>query len=173
MPKIIPNIREQLLKEAKRQLMEQGYGKTTIRSVASACDLGVGTVYNYFESKDMLIATFMAKDWKMCISQCHAQTSKYPKDVLSSIHQALTDFISKYQPLFCDRDAVKVFAGVFEDRHRQLRNQLVEFILPACKNSSVSDEKFLAEYIAESLLTWTVAGKSFDEQFEIISKIIK
>ena len=36
MPKIIPNIREQLLREAKRQLMEQGYGKTTIRSVANA-----------------------------------------------------------------------------------------------------------------------------------------
>ncbi len=173
MPKIIPNIRGQLLKEAKRQLMEQGYGKTTIRSVASACDLGVGTVYNYFESKDMLIATFMAEDWKECISQCHAQTSKHPKEVLNSIYYALSDFISRYQPLFCDRDAVKVFAGVFEERHKQLRAQLVEFILPACKNSSVSDEKFLAEYIAESLLTWTVAGKSFDEQFEIVSKIIK
>ena len=42
MPKIIENIREQLLQEVKRQIAENGYGKTTIRSVAGACGLGVG-----------------------------------------------------------------------------------------------------------------------------------
>ena len=51
MPKIIENVREQLLGEAKRQIAKKGYGKTTIRSVASACGFGVGTVYNYFKSK--------------------------------------------------------------------------------------------------------------------------
>ena len=70
MPKIIPNIREQLLNEAKKQIAEQGYSKTTIRSVANACNLGVGTVYNYFESKDMLIASFMAEDWNFDTSPC-------------------------------------------------------------------------------------------------------
>ena len=42
MPKIIENIREQLLQEVKRQIAENGYGKTTIRSVAGACGLGIG-----------------------------------------------------------------------------------------------------------------------------------
>ena len=85
MPKIIPNIREQLLREAKRQLMEQGYGKTTIRSVANACNLGTGTVYNYFKSKDMLVATFMAEDWKACLAHAKNQTSNNPEIVLKSI----------------------------------------------------------------------------------------
>ena len=46
MPKIIENVREQLLTEAKRQIAENGYSATTIRSVAGACGLGIGTVYN-------------------------------------------------------------------------------------------------------------------------------
>ena len=45
MPKIIENVREQLIGEAKRQIAENGYAQTTIRSVAKACGLGVGTVY--------------------------------------------------------------------------------------------------------------------------------
>ena len=69
MPKIITNVREQLLTEAKRQIVETGYASTTIRSVASACNLGVGTVYNYFKSKDMLIASFMVDDWQECLAK--------------------------------------------------------------------------------------------------------
>ncbi len=173
MPKIIPNVREQLLNEARKQIAEQGYGKTTIRSVANACNLGVGTVYNYFKSKDMLIATFMAEDWKKCIADIERQSLDDHKTVLQCIYNALIDFITRYQPLFRDSDAEKVFAAAFAERHKQLRDQLVELILPICKQSSVPDKKFLAEYIAESLLTWTVAGVSFDKQYVIVCKIIK
>ena len=63
MPKIIENIREALLVEAKRQIAERGYQNTTIRSVAKECGVAVGTVYNYFKSKDMLIASFILEDW--------------------------------------------------------------------------------------------------------------
>ena len=93
MPKIIPNIRELLLEEAKRQINEYGYGNTTIRSVAQACHVGVGTVYNYFESKDMLIATFMAEDWMKCISKVRAQNTGEAKVILKSIYDALLEFI--------------------------------------------------------------------------------
>ena len=173
MPKIIPNIKEQLLKEARKQIAEQGYGKTTIRSVANACNLGVGTVYNYFESKDVLIATFMAEDWNACVEVIKSQSANDPESVLKSIYDGLLEFSSKYQPLFCDKDAAKVFAAVFTERHKQLRGQIAEMILPICKQSAIADQKFLAEYLAESLLTWTVAGESFEKQYAIISKIIK
>lgn len=173
MPKIIPNIREQLLDEAKKQIAEQGYGKTTIRSVANACNLGVGTVYNYFKSKDMLVATFMAEDWKQCFTRAKNHSSDNPKIVLQNIYNALIDFMSRYQPLFHDKDAEKVFAACFTEKHKQLRDQLVELIIPICKQSSASDKRFLAEFLAESLLTWTVAGTSFDKQYAIVCKIIK
>ena len=64
MPKIIENLREELLAEAKRQIAERGYKNTTIRSVAAECGIAVGTVYNYFPSKEMLVAAFMYEDWQ-------------------------------------------------------------------------------------------------------------
>ena len=48
MPKLIEQLREKLLFEAKKQIYEQGYSKTTVRSVTAALGVGVGTVYNYF-----------------------------------------------------------------------------------------------------------------------------
>ena len=58
MPKLLENIRTQLLAEAQKQVAERGYAKTTIRSVADACGIAAGTVYNYFSSKEMLVASF-------------------------------------------------------------------------------------------------------------------
>ncbi len=172
MPKKIENVREQLLQEAKQQIMENGYAKTTIRSVASACGLGVGTVYNYFASKDHLIASFMADEWLDLLQNIQAQGSADKKQVLKGIVDALRAFTDSHRALFSDRDAAKVFYTVFAKRHSQLRAQLAEIIRPLCDQSPIGDASFLAEYIAESLLTWTVAGKSFEAQYAIIRQLL-
>ena len=86
MPKIIENVREQLLAETKRQIAENGYEKTTVRSVAGACDIGVGTVYNYFSSKDMLIASFMLEDWKKCLLQMKQKSPEDKEIFLQNIY---------------------------------------------------------------------------------------
>lgn len=168
MPKIIENVREMLLAEAKRQIGENGYANTTIRSVAGACGVGVGTVYNYFSSKDMLIATFMLEDWQICLTEMKALPSTDPEYMIKGICKALQSYIGKYQSLFADSDATKVFASVFSERHKQLRAQIAEIVYPVCAQSSVEDKTFLAEYIAEALLTWTVAGKSFADLLPLL-----
>ena len=83
MPKIIENVRELLLDTAKEQIRKQGYAKTTIRSVASACGLGVGTVYNYFKSKDMLIASFMLEDWQECLLEIKSRVTSDRECIVS------------------------------------------------------------------------------------------
>lgn len=84
MPKIIENLPEKLAEEARRQITESGYSAMTIRSVAKACGVGVGTVYNYYPSKDALVAQFMLEDWKRCIAaiEACAQTAKGHEPVL-------------------------------------------------------------------------------------------
>ena len=173
MPKIIENIKEQILKEAKKQVSENGYEKTTIRSVAQACGIGVGTVYNYFESKDMLIASFMVEDWNRFLESIEVESSDNTKEILKNVVVGLSDFMQKHSVLFGDPAAVKVYGDVFAVRHKQLREQLAKKIRPICMKSSVEDKVFLAEWIAEALLTWTVAGKDFGEQYKIIIHLIK
>ena len=169
MPKIIENVRDQLLIEAKRQIMENGYANTTIRSVASACGFGVGTVYNYFKSKDVLIASFMVDDWMECLSKMKRCPTENKELLFRCIYSSLLEFSGKYSSLFRDSDAARVFAAAFSERHKMLRNQLAEIILPIFCHSS---REFLAEFIAESLLTWTMADKSFEEIYSVIELLL-
>ena len=172
MPKIIQNARMQLLQEAKKQISENGYAKTTIRSIAGKCGLAVGTVYNYFSSKDMLIASFLAEDWQACMGSISAYPSENKKSLLYCIYKTLCDFSSRHQVLFSDVDAAKVYAAVFTERHKQLRDQLAECILPLCQEETVEQQEFLSQFIAESLLTWTMAGTSFEEIYQVLQKLL-
>ena len=77
MPKIIENLESKLIQEARRQIAEIGYSAMTIRSVAKACGVGVGTVYNYFPSKEALVATHLLEDWKQCVTAVLNQHAEY------------------------------------------------------------------------------------------------
>ena len=155
MPKILVNIKETLLAEAKRQVMEQGYSAMTIRSVASACGVGVGTVYNYFPSKDILVASFMLEDWMICKAAidegCAAEQA--PEAALRCIYDELRSFSQKYEKLFRDENAGTAFALSFEQRHKLLCEQLATPLRPLCEKQTRADAGFLALFIAESMLT--------------------
>ena len=105
MPKIIDNLREQIQIEAMHQILNNGYAKTTIRSVANGCNIAVGTLYNYFKSKDELIVSFMLEDWEQCVSVITAIQDSDPEAFLRQAHSALDKFIRKYERLFSDEDA--------------------------------------------------------------------
>lgn len=167
MPKIIENVREQLLAEAKRQIAERGYANTTIRSVAGACGIGVGTVYNYYKSKDMLIASFMLKDWQACLAEIRMRNAPDAAALLQDIYEALLRFADKHRALFSDEEALKAALPAFSQRHGMLRDQISDLILPWAKS------RFEADFLAESLLCWSVAGISWTQLSNVLLKIIK
>ena len=173
MPKIIENVREQLRAEAKRQIAERGYANTTIRSVASACGLGVGTVYNYFESKELLIAAFVSADWKEHLAGMATLPHDEPEVLLRGIYESLISFAENNKNLFSDEDAAKVISIGFASRHKRLRQQLAEFILPACKERELENAEFCAQFLSESLISWAMDGKDFDTVYAVLEKVIK
>lgn len=169
MPKIIKDLENKLIQEAKKQIEETGYGTMTIRSVAKACGVGVGTVYNYFPSKDALLATYLLGDWNLCITAINAvgTYSDSSKAVLQCMFDQLLAYAERHRTIFRDEAAAVGFARSFSQYHTMLRSQLAGPVRKFCSSD------FSAEFIVESLLTWSMAGKSFDEIYDILEKIMK
>lgn len=169
MPKKIENVRELLLKEARRLLEKEGYAKLTMRSVASACGLGVGTAYNYFSSKDMLVASFMLEDWLTALQKMQACQESGVKKV-ECVYQTLLEFIAQHQALFSDLNAKKSYSASSATWHKQLRSQLAQAILPACQDKEQGE--FLSEFLADALLSWSVEAKDFSALEPIVKKLL-
>ena len=173
MPKIIETIREKLLDEAKRQVIELGYSSMTIRSVATACGVGTGTVYNYFPSKDMLVASFMLEDWMICMQAIGQGTvaAADAKAALYCMHQELLRYKEKYTNLFTDENAEASYMAASTQRHHLLCEQLAEPLKTWTSKQDKVDASFLAEFIAENMLTLTMAGKDFEQIASVLLQL--
>ncbi len=62
-------IREKLLNSAKEVFLDQGYAQTTIEHIAKHAELGLGTAYNYFSSKEELFLLAMAEEFTAPIDE--------------------------------------------------------------------------------------------------------
>ena len=167
MPKIVENLREKIVEVTKKQILENGYSKVTMRGIAEACGIGLGTIYNYYESKDYIVATYMMDDWKVCLS--HVQSDiESGKSVLESVYTGLVNFIAEHESLFADKKAEISYASNAIKWHSLFRGQIAGIVLPLCDNDT-----FLSEFIAEALISWAIEKKDFTLLEPILNKLIK
>ena len=168
MPKIIENLPQRLAEEARRQIAESDYGAMTVRSVAKGCGVGVGTVYNYYPSKEALVAAFMLSDWKNCmepVRRC-GDSSADAEEVLHAVYDGLQKFLQLHDKIFRDKAAGISFSGSGSRYHGMLRSQLAQPVRRFCRDD------FTADFIAEALLTWSVEGTAFDELKILLLRLI-
>ena len=173
MPKIIENIRAKLLAETRRQIEVNGYKETTVRSVAAALSIGLGTLYNYFESKDMLVAHFMLEDWNNTMVEMRERLnlSTSSQEKIRSIFEGLRAFSESHKKLFTDESAKKVFAHTMHERHPLLISQISSMVLPIVSDSDIEDKRLLADFISESILTWSASGREYAELEPVFTKL--
>lgn len=126
MPKIIDEAREKILSAAKHTLLGQGYSALSLRGVARQCGIAVGTIYNYFESKDMLIACIMVEDWEKALAQMDAAcaAARTAGEGLAAMHGAIRQFASIYEGVWSQFFSAGGSPGVVAGRHGMLRGQL-------------------------------------------------
>lgn len=55
--------KDEILKNSCRLIQQQGWTAVNIRSVATACGVSVGSIYNYFGSKDELVGATVESIW--------------------------------------------------------------------------------------------------------------
>lgn len=172
MPKIIDDVKKTILAEAKRQVQEKGYSSLTIRSVANSCKIAVGTIYNYFPSKDVLIASFLLEDWLCAMQNLRESYTnvKTPSECFLCVWNCLTEFMKKFSLIFDDKSAKEVPHQTYSTRHVVLRSQIAEILEEICRKSPHYTE-FLPLFVAENLITWASEGKSFDQVNQMLCRL--
>ena len=111
MPKVIPELRQRLLDAARRRLLESDAHDLSIRQVAADCHTAVGTVYNYFPSKEALMAAAMMGDWLDCVEamQAAADARNAPMETMREIVMALRRFACQCAPIWRNSEALGLF----------------------------------------------------------------
>ena len=56
--------KEDILKASRKLIRQQGWSSVSIRSVAAACGVSVGSIYNYFDSKAALLSETVGSVWQ-------------------------------------------------------------------------------------------------------------
>ncbi len=154
MPKLIENVRTRALEAAKNELLVSDYNGFTIRSVAKRCGIAVGTLYNYFPSKDMLAAAVMLQDWTRALAVMHqsATRSQNILDGLQIIYEEIERFASVYRNVWSQYSLTSQFASDYSDRHQLLLNQLAAIIHDLLANFQADEDQVLDRFVAENLL---------------------
>ena len=170
MAKIIENLYIDIQTVGKKILLEEGYNQMTLRLVASKCNIATGTIYNYFKSKDMLVATIMFKDWEDLLKKTNPKVDKAKEaiDGLELIFNMIKDYTAIYQKAWIDYGGSLI--GL-KDRHSILIKQLSEMINPLFKRFELDDTStsFISEILIYSAIREDV---SFSDIKPFILKIM-
>jgi AcrR family transcriptional regulator len=153
MPKVIENLREKILGAAAKILLRDGYAALTIRAVADACGIAVGTVYNYFPSKEMLAAGVILEDWHAALeamrSGCAAASGV--KEGLLCLYGAVRRFSEKYRTAWAGYSFRGARQSEYAARHRMLVRQMADCLEPllrkGCPQALPGTDVFLAENV--------------------------
>jgi len=153
MPKKIEHLREDILKAARRILCRQGYEALTMRMVAADCGIAVGTLYNYYPSKEMLAGSVMLEDWRKCLAEMkeHCDQAATLKEGLDVLYQGIGRFAGRYRSAwqgyaFCGSQQIE-----YAKRHNLLIEQTAACLAPlsarTVKNAPAGLNLFLAENV--------------------------
>jgi Transcriptional regulator len=104
MPKIIPNIKETVVIEARKMLIQDGYSSFNMRDIAKQCGIGVGTLYNYFPNKDELVRLIFNEDWNAVINFIRTLEMKNCplKSKINEIYININNFLQNYLDVFME-----------------------------------------------------------------------
>lgn len=154
MPKILFDVREKLLQAARKSLKENGYQALSVREIARTCGIGTGTVYNYFHSKDELLALVILEDWDDTLKNIDAATALADNfsDGMKSLYEALDSFVALYRATWGEYTGAGGSLDVIARYHRRLRQQISAKIMTFAVRTGCAKAQLCTDLLAETLL---------------------
>ncbi|MDD5937311.1 MAG: TetR/AcrR family transcriptional regulator [Clostridiales bacterium] len=155
MPKIITDLKATILSVAQQDLLLEGYSALTIRNIAKKCNIAVGTMYNYYSSKEVLVAEILLEDWNnsLLIMQEESKKAQNMTDGLYRIFEELRKFRKRYSDCWDQYTAQANGNMEIKQRHYMLCNQISSIIKELLLRLHIKPDDYLAEFTAEMLLT--------------------
>lgn len=144
------NIRQRILDAGRREFSRKGFAKASMRSIALQVGVGVGSLYNYFPSKDRLFCAVLAP----VISSFEAMFERHHGDYADAL-----DMIQEEYLYF----AVSEYMNLLR-KHRTL----MKILFFGAQGSSL--EHFKAEFTdraMEQVKTWFKNNKEHHPQMNI------
>ncbi len=174
MPQAIPELREKILALARKRMLHNPPIPFTMREISRSCGAAIGTAYNYFSSKEELMATVMLADWEIALKAMNTAATKSETvlDAISDIYKALQHFCELYGPTFrCHAQQVSP-VGILQEHHDKLVAQIAEPVRTALvRFDRLFDEK-APEALTELLLYASYRDKNLETLWPLIVKLL-
>ena len=116
---IVVTSKDEILKTNRELIQKQGWSAVSIRSVAAACGVSVGSIYNYFSNKGELVAATVESIWAE-IFQPPEQDPPFADtlDCISWLYRRMA-YGAEHYPGFFNLHAAS-FAGVGKEEGKRL-----------------------------------------------------
>ncbi len=175
MPKKLGNIREKAIVETRQVLETQGFEALAMRDIAKKCEVAVGTMYNYFPSKEYLTGCVVLEDWGAayeCMTGAAASADSIGHGI-HDIYDMMCEFVTQHRYLTSFNSSEAKTPYDFYERHTVLLKQIVALLEMLQKRFGYSVEDSITVFIAESILSFSVKKYSYSQIAPAIMKLLK
>ncbi len=171
MPKIIKNLEQTLLTTSKRIIEEEGYSALSMRRLAEECHVALGTIYNYIEGKDKIVAMLMVTDWRVTIGKMtKAEESKDFVKGYGLIYDAILEFCEKNMRTWTDYAKQGGCYTANSDMHKKLQDEVSGHIKALLKNTGNDDLVKCSQLLAETVVAAAVQTNISKTQLNALAK---
>lgn len=175
MPKIIENLKSRILETTCREIKEKGYSGITLRGIAKSCDIALGTFYNYFKSKEILVANLIVADWmkKKLELEEELEKSTDVHGAMARIHAFITSFYNQHKDMWKDYRFTGESGYEYDERHQLLVSQISLIISGALQKAGCENDSNTCRVLAEMILTASTKDMDYEIYGPIIERVIR
>lgn len=171
MPKNLNNVKEDILLVTRQLLKDTGYSNLSIRKIATECGVALGTVYNYYSSKNEIIAEILNNEWNLMLRRIDqsAKTSLKVIDKLEIMFNELNYFMNNVHGFWFDTYPIgndnKMSISTIKEKKHLLISQLSERICSFIDNNNAcsNDVKSICNTISILLIAYSNDNTDFSK----------
>lgn len=174
MPKIILDAQDNIILAAKEILKKNGYNALSVRSVANKCNIAVGTIYNYFQNKNQLVAAAILQDWNKAlleIDEAIIPATDFPEG-MCRIYSKIEKFVFLYQDTWRQFSDMDGSSWVITSHHRVLRQQISKRIEKLIDKTGYKKLESCLELLAETVLAAVLQPDISINQFRTMMELL-